>query len=237
MKQFLFSIFLVAGFTAFAQTPIDSSAQFRKDSLALTRMKLVRPQFKFDNRVAFYEKQGLSITGFDVGVLLSEKLRFTLGYYRMNERLKYYDVVKEGVETGKFIQMNYVSINTELIYKDTRFFSLGMPLEISGGVNTFRDRNMLTDEVVFTESGGLIFVNFGMSGTFKPMRFLGLKGSIGYRKMVYNQVDYFKFDGFSTSIGLNIDIHAVVTDIKMYRLQKKYHRGNNLANAVNVITD
>jgi hypothetical protein len=237
MRYFLLIIFLAAGIKNFAQAVPDSSAQFKKDSLAIMRVKLVRPQFKFDNRVAFYEKQALSITGFDVGVLLSDKLRFTLGYYRMNERLKFYDELKEGAEFGRFIKMNYGSINTELIYKDTRFFSLGMPLEISVGVNSFQNKNITTDEVISSESGGLMFVNFGMSGTFKPMRFLGLKGSIGYRKTVFNQVEDFKFDGFSTSIGLNIDIHAVVTDIQMYRLQKKYHRGNNLANAVNVITD
>lgn len=201
------------------------------------RVKLVRPQFKFDNRVAFYEKQTLTITGFDIGVLLSDKLRFTLGYYKMNERLKFFDEIKDGQEFGRFIQMNYGSINTELIYKDTRFFSLGMPLEIAIGVNSFQDKNITTDEVISSESGGLAFVNFGMSGTFKPMRFLGLKAIVGYRKVAFNEVDDFKFDGAFTSIGLNIDIYAVVTDVKMYRLQKKYHRGNNLANAVNVITD
>ncbi|CAN5805063.1 hypothetical protein BH11BAC7_BH11BAC7_12590 [soil metagenome] len=76
-----------------------------------------------------------------------------------------------------------------------------------------------------------------MSATFKPMRFLGLKGIVGYRKTAFNQVDNFNFDGFFTSIGLNIDIHAITTDIKMYRLMKHYHRGNKIANAVNIITD
>ena len=91
MKHFLLSIFLLLSFSAFAQTQDSdslSSAQFVKDSINLMRVKLVRPQFKFDNRVTFFEGQAISITGFDVGLLLSEKLRFTIGYYRMNERLK-----------------------------------------------------------------------------------------------------------------------------------------------------
>ncbi len=240
MKHFILSFFLLISFSAFAQTSaLDtlSDAQFIRDSTILMRVKLVRPQFKFDNRVTFFEGQALSITGFDVGVLLSEKLRFTLGYYRMNDRLEKYDYRFEEQDFGRLVQLNYGSINTELIYKDTRFLSLGMPLELGVGVNRFQNMNITKDEVISTESGALIFVNFGMSATFKPMRFLGLKAMVGYRKMAYNQVDDFNFDGFFTAIGLNIDIHAITTDVKMYRLMKKHKRGNNIANAVSIITD
>lgn len=239
MKYFLLGVFFGIGILASAQSPVADTTddQFIKDSLAVMRVKLVRPQFKFDNRVTFCEGQALYINGFDVGVLLSDKLRFTLGYYSMKDQLKSYNLTKNDEEFGRLIQLNYGSINTELIYKDTRFFSLGMPLEIGVGVNKFQNKNITTGEVLSTESGTLVFVNFGMSGTFKPMRFLGLKGIVGYRKTAYNQVDDFNFDGFFTSIGLNIDIHAVTTDIKMYRLLKRYNRGNRISNAVNIITD
>jgi hypothetical protein len=239
MRNLLLSFFLLLSFSSFAQAPAADSLndQFIKDSLAIMRVKLVRPQFKFDNRVTFFEGQALSITGFDLGVLLNDKLRFTLGYYKMSDRLEKYDYTFEEQEFGRLVQLNYGSINTELIYKDTRFLSLGMPLELAAGVNKFQNMNITKDEVISTESGGLIFVNFGMSATFKPMRFLGLKGMVGYRKTAYNQVDDFNFDGFFTSIGLNFDLHAITSDIKMYRLMKRYDRGNRISNAVNIITD
>jgi hypothetical protein len=235
MRLFLLSVFLLTGFFVSAQSsPPDD---FIKDSLEIIKVKLVRPQFKFDDRVTFCEGQSLSINGFDLGVLLSDKLRFTLGYYGMKGHLKNYDYTSEGSEFGRFVTMRYGSLNTELIYKDTRFLSFGMPLEIGAGVNTLQDKNITADEIISSKSGGLVFVNFGMSATFKPMRFLGLKGIIGYRKVAYNQVKDFNFDGFFTSIGLNIDIHAVVVDVRMYRLEKRYHRGNKIANAVNIITN
>jgi hypothetical protein len=235
MKQFLLGIFLLSSITGFTQTLTPD--QFIADSIAIMKVKLVRPQFKFDNRQTYCEKQWLSVNGFDVGVLLNEKLRFTLGYYTMAARLKAYSFTAEDQEYGRVIEMQYGSLNTELIYKDTRFISFGMPLEIGAGVNTLRNKNFTTGEIILNKTGGLIFVNFGMSGTFKPMRFLGLKGIVGYRKVAYNQVKDFNFDGFFTSIGLNIDIHAITTDVQMYRLKKRYHRGNNLANAVDIITD
>ncbi len=235
MRRIFLFLFLMAGFTVSAQT--SAPEQFIQDSLALTRVKLVRPQFRFDNRVTSSERQALSITGIDIGVLLNEKLRVTFGYYGMEDRLEAYDRVVNNEEFGRLIRLKYGSLNTEFIYKDTRFIALGMPLEFGAGVNTFEEKNMMTGEVLSVETGGLLFVNFGMSATFKPMRFLGLKGMLGYRKVVFNQVQDFDFDGFFTSIGLNIDIHAIVSDVKMYRLMKKYNRGNNIANAVNIITD
>jgi hypothetical protein len=69
------------------------------------------------------------------------------------------------------------------------------------------------------------------------MRFLGLKAMVGYRKQVFNLVEDFNFDGFFTAIGLNVDVREIISDIKMYRLKKKYRRGNNVSNAVDIITD
>ncbi|MBL7932521.1 MAG: hypothetical protein JNL60_11500 [Bacteroidia bacterium] len=210
---------------------------FIKDSLAIAKIKLIRPQLKFDNRVNFYGKQGLPITGFDAGVLLANKLRLTLGYYKMADRLKDDQYVKNDTAFGTLIRLEYGSFNTELIYKDWRFFSLGMPLEIGAGMNTFVDKNMASDRVVQTKSGALLFVNFGLSGTFKPMRFLGLKAIIGYRKVAYNQVKSFNFDGLFTSIGLNLDVHFITKAVKMFRLKKRYQRGDNITNAVDILTN
>lgn len=214
-----------------------SNEQFMEDSLKIVKVKLVRPQLKFDNRINFYGDQGLPITGFDAGVLLSNKLRVTLGYYNMNNSLRNQAFSRADTAFGTLIHLEYGSLNTELIYKDTRFFSLGMPLEVGAGINTFSDKNVTTDKVLARRSGAIVFVNFGLSDTFKPMRFLGLKAIVGYRKIAFNQVKDFSFDGLFTSIGLNVDVHAITTDIKMFRLKKRYHRGNNISNAVDILTN
>jgi hypothetical protein len=235
MKRIFTLILICSGFGLLAQKMGDE--EFIRDSLDIVKMQLVKPQFKFDNRITFYQGQALSITGFDAGVLLDDKLRLTVGYYSMQGRLKAYDYTKESEQFGRLIQLEYGSLNTELIYKDTRFLSLGMPLEIGLGTNTFQNKNITSGEVLSTQSGWLMFVNFGISATYKPMRFLGLKAILGYRKVAFNQVKDFNFDGFFTSIGLNVDMHYLVSEIKMFRLKKRYHRGNNVANAVDILTN
>jgi len=183
------------------------------------------------------EGQALTINGIDAGVLLKDKLRFTLGYYSMKGSLKAFKKTVDSIEYGRLIQLNYGSVNTEIMYMDTRFLSLGMPLEIAGGTNTFQNKNITENKITSCETGVLIFANFGVSATFKPLRFMGLKGMVGYRKTIYNQVKDFNFDGFFTSIGLNLDFHELISDIKMFRLKKKYHRGDNISNVVDILTN
>ncbi len=235
MRILLFNVFLLLTSLSYAQQ--DNEEQFRKDSLAIIKVKLVRPQFKFDNRLIFYNGQALGINGIDAGVMLKDKLRVTVGYYGMSGDLKSEKFTSNNEDFGKLIRLDYGSLNTELIYKDARFFSLGMPLEIGAGQLILRNKNFTTDRVYATEKGALMFANFGLSGTFKPMRFLGLKAMVGYRKVIFNQVKNFDFNGFFTSIGLNIDVHEIIVDVKMFRLKKKYKRGNNIGNAVDIITE
>jgi hypothetical protein len=211
--------------------------QFIKDSTAIMQVRLVRPQFKLDNRVTWYEGQSLGLTGFDVGVLLKEKLRLTLGYYQLNENLNAFKRTIDSNDLGSLVNINYGALNTEFIYKNTRFISLGMPLEFGFGQNELRYKNFTTDEVYKTQRGFLAMAHFGMSGTFKPIRWIGLKGIIGYRKSIYNQVKDFNFDGIFFSLGLNLDVREIIKDIQMYNLKKRYKRGNNLGNAVDLITD
>jgi hypothetical protein len=235
LKNFTSLVVFFSFDTLFSQTY--TYDEFRKDSLEIIKTRLVRPQFKLDNRVALYNSQALDINGFDIGVLLSNKLRVTLGYYGMSGSLKSFNKTKEGIDYTRLIEMDYGSLNTELIYRDWRFFSLGMPFEIAAGINKLSDKNITDNEIVATQTAPLLFFNFGVSGTFKPMRFLGLKGMLGYRKVGYNGAKDFDFNGFFTSIGLNMDLRELISDVKMYRLKKRYKRGNNLSNAVNILTD
>lgn len=236
MKYFsslIFSLFVCGSLLA----QKTSKAQFVKDSLEIVKGKMVRPQFKFDNRLTWYEGQTLVINGVDVGVLLKDKMRITLGYYRLEENLNAFKETVDNTDLGAVMSITYGSLNTEFIYKNTRFFSLGMPLEIGIGQGNLRYKNFTTNEVYKSESGFLVVTYFGLSATFKPIRWIGLKAIVGYRKTAFTQVKNFNFDGPFTSVGLNIDFQEIVRDIKMYRLQKKHKRGNNIGNAVDLITD
>jgi hypothetical protein len=234
-STFVFIFVFLSFCSLIAQKP--DRDQFIRDSTKIMRPKLARPQFKFDNRLTWYKGQTLLITGFDLGVLLKDKMRLTLGYYKLNEDLNALRKTLDTTSLGAIVNINYAAINTEFIYLNTRFFSLGMPLEIGLGQNELTYKNFSANEVYRKNSGFILLTYFGLSATFKPIRWIGLKGIVGYRKTVFNQVKEFDFDGAFTSLGLNIDFQEIIRDIKMIRLEKKYKRGNNVSNAVDIITD
>jgi hypothetical protein len=214
-----------------------SKEEFMRDSAAIMKPKLVRPQVKFDNRLTFYEGQTLAINGFDAGVLLKDKMRLTLGYYKLDDDLNAFKQTIDSIDVGRLIKIEYGALNTEIIYLDKRYFSLGMPLEIGAGINQLKYKNFTTDQITKVEKGFIAMAHFGLSATFKPIRWVGLKGMVGYRKTIFNQTKEFNFDGIFTSLGLNVDFREIIKDIKMIRLKKRYKRGNNIENAVDLITD
>lgn len=211
---------------------------FIKDSLKIIKPKLVRAQFRIDNRNIFFKGQSLNINGYDAGVLLKEKLRVTLGYYTLNNKLSAYSKTVGDDQYEREVRMNYATLNTEFIYKNTRFFSLGMPLEFGLGNNRLQYINSKNEPVEGQQSGFIFLTDFGLSATFKPIRWFGLKMLFGYRKTAYNQVKDFNFDGIFTSIGLNVDVREIIRDIKLYKLRKRYDKdANGIETAVDIITN
>ncbi len=211
---------------------------FTKDSIYIMRVKFVRPQFRVDNRSIFFKGQMLNSNGLDAGVLLKEKLRLTLGYYWLNDNLDTYRITENNMELNRNLDLKYGSINTEFIYKKTRFISLGMPLDFGFGKNSLQYKNPATGEIRSHQSGLIILTDFGLSATLKPTRWIGIKGIVGYRKTLFNEVKNFHFDGLFTSIGLAIDIREIVKDVQMFQLKKKYKRNrNSVETAVDLITD
>jgi hypothetical protein len=235
MRYRLFYLFVLICTLIYSQK--QDRNQFIQDSLKIMKGMLVRPQFKFDNRVTWYEGQALVINGLDAGALLKDKMRLTLGYYSLNHDLNAFKKKSDSMELGGQVRVNYGSINTEFIYKNTRYFSLGMPLEIGVGQIELNYKNFTLDRIYQKQKGFLAMAYFGLSATFKPIRWIGLKGIVGYRKNIFTQVKEFNFDGLFTSLGLNIDFQEIIRDFRMFRLKKKYKRGNNISNAVDLITD
>ena len=212
--------------------------QFIADSLKIVKTRLARPQVRLDNRLTFLNGQKLGITGVDAGVLLKEKLRATLGYYNVSDKLTSLQKTIDDIEYQGDYKLNYGALNFEFIYLNTRFFSLGMPLEFGFGNNSLNYTSALTNIQPDKKSGFIAISYFGLSGTFKPIREIGLKGAFGYRKTLFNQIKNLGFDGIYTSVGLAIDFREIIKDYKMYKLKKRYRKNtNSIETAVDLITD
>src|ERR1700744_135610 len=161
--------------SAIKTLPTDTAQlHFLRDSIKIITPKLVSVQALLDSRASSFEGTEVNIYGYYVGVLIKAKLNLGLAYYRLSTVLPAKTTIN-GVNTGTSLVVNCGSINSELIYFDRRFVSLGFPLEFAAGqynltsINTDNNK-LLTQQIKF-----LAFANFGLSGTFKPFKFIGLK--------------------------------------------------------------
>lgn len=237
VKIILFLICSGYSLSVLAQSKL-TKKQFLADSTRIVAPKLIRPQFRFDNRLTFLEGQKLNITGFDLGVLLKNKLRVTVGYYALSDELKSKTKIVNDTNYQSHYRLNYGAFNFEFIYKNTRFFALGMPLEFGLGSNTISYQSNNNDILIDKQTGFIAMAYFGLSGTFKPIRWIGLKAAFGYRKTIYNQIQNLSLSGLYTSVGISVDFREIITDYRMFQLKKRYRKkSSSLENAVDLITD
>ena len=60
----------------------------------------------------------------------------------------------------------------------------------------------------------------------------------GYRKSIYPEEKKFEFNGVYTSLGLFVDLADFLSNIKMYKLLKRYNKvKNRLSTKVDLFTD
>jgi len=113
-----------------------------------------------------------------------------------------------------------------------------MPLEFGLGSHSVKYSSLLNNAQIDSKSRFIAMSFFGLSGTFKPIRWIGLKAAVGYRKVLYNNIPDLRFDGVYTSVGLAIDFREIITDYRMFRLKRKYYKkANKIETAVDLITD
>jgi hypothetical protein len=221
---FLLFLLLIIGLSALrSQTLSQTDSLFIRDSIRVATPKSLRPQFRIDARASAFEGQKINIYGYDAGVLIENRLRIALGYYRIKNELPN-DVDLLGSKTKLQLGIDCGALNTEVVFYDARYLSFGFPLEFGFGNYSLVYHDALTGRVLSEKDGFLGFANFGLSAVFKPIRWFGLKGIAGYRKTIYPGENIFPFNGVFSAIGLNIDVQEIVKDIRMYRLIKKYNR-------------
>jgi hypothetical protein len=214
-----------------------ADASFLRDSIKLITPKLISTEARIDSRASDFQGNEVNIYGYYVGVAIKAKLSLGLAYYRINTILPAQKIIN-GVNTSTSLVVNCGSINSELIYFNSRFISLGFPLEFAFGqydlTSNLTDNNkLISQQVKF-----LAFANFGLSGTFKPFQFIGLKLMAGYRKSIYPEEKTFEFNGVYSSLGLFVDFADLMTNIRMYKLMKRHNKvKNSLSTYVDLFTD
>lgn len=183
-----------------------------------------------DNRQSFVQSSAVHIIGLNAGVMLpNRRWRVGLGGYTLSRSYSdlYIYQVKNGKRTKKVIStltpeldLTYFTPNVSYVFFQRRWFEVSLPLEFGLGSSHYTETNQY--DQLQTDTRGLFFpVEAGVNVLVKPFRWVGVSGSVGYRKSVF-EIDYKEdFDGMYFSYRLNVFVGAIWRDWQAYRIQHR----------------
>ncbi|MBI3520049.1 MAG: hypothetical protein HY062_11930 [Bacteroidetes bacterium] len=222
-----FSILNISGQTDTRLYKIDSlTAKFKKDSAHIYRFKNIRPYAAIDNRNSFIKEGPVNVKGFQLGVILKEKHTVGFGLYGIQNSSKQNLTSKDGnsgIPLKRTLSLNYMTLFYQYVIIDKRFFELALPLEVGLGgyhIKLIDDRN---DKIVSEKDGGVMLTSGGVDIVIKPLKWVGVSGSAGYRIALENNPNV-NFNGAYYSYGFWVDVREIYRDIRFYGITRKKYR-------------
>ncbi len=220
----LLSIFLHAQ-NPLQQHRIDSlTTKFKKDSAHIYRFKKVRPFAAIDNRNSF-SKDRPNVKGFQLGVILKERHTVGFGLYNLQDNSKYNSSTKtdNNIPIKRNLTLNYATLFYQYAIIDRRFFELDLPLEVGLGGYRITIEDTLSHKIVSEKRGGASLTSVGVNLIFKPVKWIGVSGTFGYR-IALDKNPNVNFSSAYYSIGLWIDLRQIYRDIRFYGFTRKKYR-------------
>ena len=183
-----------------------------------------------DNRESFVQASAVRIIGLNAGIMLpNRRWRVGLGGYTLSRSYAdlYVYQIKNGKRTKKVIDtltpqldLTYFTPNISYVFFQRRWLEISLPVDFGLGRSHYTETNQ--NDQVKTDTRGLFFpVEAGVNVLVKPFRWVGVSGSLGYRKSVF-EVDYKEdFDGLYFSYRLNVFVGNIWRDWRAYRRQRR----------------
>ena len=191
-----------------------------------------------DNRESFVQSSAVHIIGLNAGLVLpGRRWRLGLGAYTLSRDYAdlYIYQYKNGKRTKKLLDttpqldLTYFTPNISYVFFQRPWLEVSVPLEVGLGGSHYVETD--ARGTTFNDHRGLFVpVELGVAVLLKPTRWVGVSGSVGYRKSVL-EVDYQDdFDGMYFSYRLNVFVGNIWRDLRQH--QQRRHLARELAAAV-----
>jgi len=218
---FILTIFIFAGSDAYAQS--DTTAQKKK------LIESLKPAFDFDQRFSFIYNAEVNIWGGRAGVLVNEKFKVGVGAYFLSNNLKYKKLDQNGnpfYYAKRDVYFGTVYVEPFLLRKE--YWELSIPVEIGYGKSYFTVYNgnniWLGQEIkdfVPTGAGLSLSLKFPALFGFKPLRWIGINGLVGYRYSLLQTELQTAYDGMFWSISATFFLDRIFDDFRSWKKKRK----------------
>lgn len=191
-----------------------------------------------DNRNSFVQASAVYIIGLNAGVVLpNRRWRVGLGGYTLRRDYadQYVYQYKNGKRTRKIaetltpqLSLTYLTPNVSYVFFQRRWLEVSVPLEAGIGRSHYSETDQNGNTHV-DNKGLFVPLEAGLAVLVKPLRWVGVSGSVGYRLSVL-ETDYKDdFDGMYFSYRLNVFVGALWRDWRQYR---QHRQARPVVNAV-----
>jgi hypothetical protein len=209
------------------QTVIKDSltAKLKADSTHIYRFQKIRPYLNLDQRNSFIRGTPINVNGLQAGILIKEKHVVGLGGYMITANSKQQVKTKtdKNITVNKALYMNYGTLFYQYVALDRRFWEIDIQAELGGGVYSYKFYDIHTNKLLSDKSAGILVGGLGPLLAFKPLKWIGIIGMIGYR-FTSEKNSNLNFNGVYYSYGVWLDVRQIIRDCNFYLIKKRKYK-------------
>lgn len=173
--------------------------------------------FRFDDRETFIRQTPVDETGFQIG-LQRRNWKFWVGYSYIKAPARQLYRVELSDTVRLVLDLQYLTLTPEYVVVYDKFFELSTSIGIGFGESRM-DRTV--GKLPIKSSNRFFFpLEPALKLIVKPTRWVGLSGSIGYRKTLSFTDNTVGYDGLFYSYGVSFFIGNMIEDTKYWLFKK-----------------
>lgn len=201
------------------------TAQLKADSTHIYRFQKYRPFINLDQRNSFIRNQAININGLQLGVLVNDRHVFGFGGYiiTQNSKIKVKTKTDKNISTNRTLNMDYGTFFYQYTILDKRFWEIDIQAEVGLGTYEFKYFDINSGKLLADRKAGMFVGGIGPLLAFKPTKWLGIIGMVGYR-FTSEKNTTLNFNGFYYSYGAWFDVRQIIRDYKYYLVKKRKYK-------------
>jgi hypothetical protein len=202
--------------------------QFIKDSTWIFRPKHVFPLLASDQRNSFIGGKPVNIWGIKAGVTIYDRHNMGLGGYSVTNATQRY-VARLDRTINQNTNLQYLTTFYEYSFIETRWWEIGVPVEIGVGKYNISSTDANTGKVLPNRTGLLMPLGTALDVNFKPTRWFALNVMGGYRFMITDN-SRLNFSGWFYSFGGTIYVRQILQDLRYFNKLRIYKKELEIIN-------
>ncbi len=230
LKKIVFLTLMVfatlSSFTQTTQASKDSLLlNFQKDSAYIYRFKVFRPYFDVDQYQTYLDENLVTLRGLSVGVWYKNVHVFGIGTNGViaQDKRKLITRFRDSVNVLERTSLRYISFFYQYSFVNNRYLALFMPTQLGLGRYEITTQDINRTRPALKKMGGIVPSSLGLTLILKPIKWIGISGTGGYRH-VLDRNPKLNFNGLFFGYGVWLDIHQILQDGRFYGFRKPRYK-------------